>query len=224
MRTDPPPLELDPDEVRRLADEILGRAEFAPPSRGLIQRVLDWIGDRIADVLDGLSPGRGTSGGTVAGGVGSGGSAILTVVLLVAAIVLVAVAVRALQGRWRIGRKPPSEDVEVEVEERRTVDEWEAAARRHEAVQEWKDGLRCRFRSLVERLVARGTVPDIAGRTSGEYRTDVAEAVPEAAADFAGAAELFERAWYGDLPTGPDEAGRFQVHAERVLDATGERR
>jgi hypothetical protein len=108
-----------------------------------------------------------------------------------------------------------------EVEERRSVDEWEAAARRHEAAGEWKEGLRCRFRSLVERLVGRGAIPDVPGRTAGELRADVDAALPPVAADFAGAVDLFERAWYGDLPTGPEEAARFQDHAHRVLSEVG---
>ena len=95
--------------------------------------------------------------------------------------------------------------------------EGEAAARRHEAAGEWKEGLRCRFRGLVERLIARGAIPDVPGRTAGEFRIDLRETLPDAAADFAGAADLFERAWYGDLPTGPDEAARFEGLAERVL-------
>ena len=64
---------------------------------------------------------------------------------------------------------------------------------------------------------------DVPGRTSGEYRADVRESLPEVAEAFAAAADLFERAWYGDLPTGEAEAVRFSRDAELVLAAGGDR-
>jgi hypothetical protein len=45
--------------------------------------------------------------------------------------------------------------------------------------------------------------------------------MPEVAEAFDDAADLFDRAWYGDLPTGPDEAARFRSDAEQVLAAGG---
>jgi hypothetical protein len=51
-------------------------------------------------------------------------------------------------------------------------------------------------------LAARGLVEEVPGRTAGEYRREVGRAVPAAAADFAGATELFEVAWYGRSDTG----------------------
>lgn len=218
----PPPSEHDPDEVRRLADEILARDEFAPPARGPLQAFFDWL----TGLFEGSQPRvpEGTSGGGIglpAGG--GGGSAILTVVLLVAAALLLGWVVWALRGRLHWRRRAGEDGVDVEVEPRLSVDEWEQLAHRHEAEGRWKEGLRCRFRGLVERLVTRGAVPDIPGRTAGELRVDLRETVPEAADDFAATAELFERAWYGDLPTGPEEATRFERHARAVLAATGER-
>ncbi len=55
------------------------------------------------------------------------------------------------------------------------------------------------------------------GRTAGEYSDHVAQVLPEVAAPFDDATDLFERAWYGDMPTGPDESARFQEAAGRVL-------
>jgi Domain of unknown function (DUF4129) len=49
----------------------------------------------------------------------------------------------------------------------------------------------------------------------------VAEAAPAVAAPFSGATELFERAWYGDRPTGRDEADRFRGLADEVLTGVG---
>lgn len=217
-----PPEQREPEEVRRLADEILARREFAPPTESIVQRVVRWIGDRIGDLFEGTSN---PAPGPDAGAAGGGGSALLTLLLLVVAVIAAGFVLRSLRGRLGRRRRTDDDDeIGIVVEEHRSVDEWDAAARRHEGAGEWKEGLRCRFRALVERLVGRGTVPDVAGRTAGEYRVDVRATLPEAADDFAGAVELFERAWYGDLPTGPEESVRFQRHAERVLTATGHER
>ena len=64
-------------------------------------------------------------------------------------------------------------------------------------------------------------IRDLPGRTSGEYRADVAATLPAAAADFAAATELFEQAWYGDVTTGPDESARFRHLADLVVDRAG---
>jgi len=40
--------------------------------------------------------------------------------------------------------------------------------------------------------------------------------VPDASPDFGAASELFERAWYGDRPTGAGESQRFRAHAREV--------
>ncbi len=61
-------------------------------------------------------------------------------------------------------------------------------------------------------------VDDVPGRTAGEERAAVALARPPIAAPFAGATELFERAWYGGLPTGPAESERFRELATRVAE------
>jgi hypothetical protein len=41
------------------------------------------------------------------------------------------------------------------------------------------------------------------------------------AAEFGGATELFERAWYGDRPTGAHENARFRELADQVVDRAG---
>lgn len=206
----------DPEEVRRAADEILGGARFEEPERSLVQRFLGWV----ADVLERLFGG---DDGTVlpsAGGGGGGGSPLVTIVLLVVAVALVVAAVRALRGtRWR--RPRPVDDLDVAVEGRRGAAAWDDLAHRLEAEGRWKDAMRARFGALVERLVDRGVVAEVPGRTTGEYRVDVRSTLPEAAGAFAEAADLFDRAWYGDLPTGPEEASRFRADAERVLAAAG---
>src|SRR5207244_8332949 len=95
--------------------------------------------------------------------------------------------------------------------------DWEAGAAGHEAAGRWRDAVRCRYRALVADLARRGVVDEVPGRTSGEYRAEVTASLPAAAADFTGATDLFERAWYGAADAGPDDDERFKRLAERVL-------
>jgi hypothetical protein len=204
------PSEHDAAEVGELAEEILARDEFQPPSESFVQRALRWLAERFEG--DRAEP-------TIArpSGEGSGGSAPLTVLFLALAVVALALAVRFLVRHPRRAAAEEEPEPAPEVDEHRSADEWARAAARHEEAGRWKEGLRCRFRALVERLTDRGIVPEIPGRTSGELRLDVRTAAPEVAADFDRAAELFDGAWYGDLDTGPDEARRFAEHADAVL-------
>lgn len=211
MRLEPPPLEHDPEDVRDLAHQILGGPEYAPPARSWLERALDWIGRQLERLFGG--------DGGLTGGPGTGGSSLLTLLFLVAAAALVVFLIV----RWRRPgrRSPDGDDIDLRVEVRRSVGDWDAAVRRAEEAGDWKEGLRCRFGALVGRLVVSGSLPQVPGRTAGEFRGDLRASAPEAAEPFAAAADLFERAWYGDLPTGPAEAERFAAHAGRALAATG---
>lgn len=80
--------------------------------------------------------------------------------------------------------------------------------------------MRCRYRALVGDLIAAGLLEDVPGRTTGEYRRDVAVRAPDRSSAYDEATELFELAWYADRATGPDENRRFQ---ELALGVTGVR-
>ena len=217
MTAAPPVPGHDADEVRRLADEILGRPEFAAPERSFFERFLDWVLRQLERLFGG--DGDPAEIGGEAGG--AGGSAWFTLLVLVVAAVLVVVVLRALRGTWTGRRRVEDDPLDVDVEDRRDAAAWDALARRLEAEGRWKDAMRARFGSLVERLVEQGVVGDVPGRTTGEYRAEVRSALPEVGDEFAEASDLFDRAWYGDLPTGPAEAERFTSDAERVLAAVG---
>jgi hypothetical protein len=204
------PSEHDAGEVGERADEILARDEFQPPGESVVQRFLRWLADR----LDGGDPEP-----TVIqpSGEGSGGSAPLTLLFLVLVAGALLVAIRFLVRHPRRAVVDDAPEPAAEVHEHQSAQGWARDAARHEAAGRWKEGLRCRFRALVERLTERGIVPEVPGRTTGELRLDVRATAPDLAADFDRAAELFDRAWYGDLDTGPDEARRFAEHADAVL-------
>ena len=209
-----PPPEHDPEQVRRLADEILSQREFHPQENPL-QKVVGWIGDGIEWVIEQIF---GSGGGPTVGGGGGGGIGGLGWIVLIA---LTGLAVWLVVRIWsRLQRDPAVKDQgpDVEVEEIRSAGEWQADADRLEAEGRWKEAMLARYRGLVATLVQAGVLEPIPGRTSGEYRRELSQSVPVVAADFSDATELFERAWYGDLPTGPEEAARFRQRAGRVLE------
>lgn len=190
------------DEVREAADRILARAEFREEPKSLLQRAQDWLFERLGEILADLFQGE---GGTVLGWI------ILAV--LVAASVFFAV---------RFGRgvsRDPGLRVGPPVAPRRSAADWRADAEANEAAGNWRGGLRCRYRALVGDLAVRGVLEEVPGRTAGEYRGQLGANLPAAAADFGGATALFEAAWYGNRPTGPDESARFKALAESVVAA-----
>jgi hypothetical protein len=188
-----PPSSQPPAVSRQKAQDILRQAQFRSSQPSVVQRAGDWLA---AHLIGGFA----------------GGSAWVVLFVFVAVIV----AVIVWQSRT-VQRDPARPLAAVVVESPRRASDWLAEAEAHEAAGRWKDGLRCRYRALVADLVARRMVRDLPGRTTGEHRADIAESTPAAVDDFDAAAALFERAWYGDRPTGPDESARFGEHADRVV-------
>ncbi|HMG45777.1 MAG TPA: DUF4129 domain-containing protein [Acidimicrobiales bacterium] len=201
----------DPGTVRDLAEEILSRPEYRDPPKSLWERINDAVGEFVADLFELV----GLGGGSVAPLV-----AWLVLFLLGGLIVfLVYWAVRS--GVFGEGRptRDQGDPVIVATDAHRSARDWLSEAERHEAEGRWSEGLLCRYRSLVVDLVAREVIPELVGRTAGEYVRDVAQRHPAGLPSFTAATELFETAWYGGAPTGPTERDRFVALATEVLDA-----
>jgi Domain of unknown function (DUF4129) len=190
----------DPDRVREAVREVLARPEFRPPDRTLLERVFGWLLEQAGRLLAEL--GASGAGGIV-------GLAVLALALL--GIVLLA-------ARFSRGMTAsPEVRAAVPGVPRRPAADWRAEAEAHERAGAWRQALRCRYRALVAELAARGLVDEVPGRTAGEYRREVRRSLPDAAADFAGATELFELAWYGRGEPGAPEASRLRELSGRVL-------
>ena len=197
-----PPSEHDPSAVRDLADEILSQARYDRPPKSIPERVMEWVGEVLANALESL--------------VGGGGGAWVAWLILLGALgAVVYLLVRF--GRVHVPALPDGGEPEVMVELTRSAREWRSLAEDHEAAGRWAEGLRCRYRSLVAELVRQGAIPEQAGRTAGEYVRDVARERPDVAAPFAAATELFEVVWYGGATTGAAEAERFARLDAQVL-------
>ena len=190
----------DPDTSRAKAHAILQQKQFQHPA-SLLTRALRWVAEHLA----------GAAGDLLSGGWGT----VIAWVVVIACLTLVGFLVYVVV-RSTPSRTPKEPEAPVRVEVRRGSQDWTAEAERLEAAGEWKDGLRCRYRALTSRLVADHLVRDLPGRTSGEYRADLSATAPDAGDDFGAASDLFERAWYGDWPTGAEESAQFRRHASEV--------
>lgn len=197
-----PPSDHDPERVRELADDILAHARYDDAGPSLPDRILGWLGDRLADLIERL--------------VGGDSGALWAWVILLGAAAAV-VYLLARYGRITVPGIAPGHEPEVMVELSRTAAEWRAEADRLEADGRWREALRCRYRALVADLVRRGTIPEQAGRTAGEYVRDVLAREPDVAPAFAAATELFEAVWYGGADAGPGDGQRFRDLDARVL-------
>lgn len=195
----------EPEEVRRRADDILSRSEYQwDDSENVLDRIARWIADRLGDV---------------GGPAGVDGSLPTWVgwAVLVALGLLIAFIVYRMRHNLRLNPKVPVPEGTVVVAEGEDDVDWAAEAERHEAAGRWRDALRCRYRALVGELGERRVIPDLVGRTAGEFVADVARTNPPASPAFSAATDLFERAWYGGEDTGPDERDRFAGLAREVL-------
>jgi hypothetical protein len=195
----------DPEQVRRIADDILADPRYQPPTESPWEVFLGWVGDRIADLLGRLG--------------GSGGGAVLAWVLLAGIVAAIVLVVLRFGPGVRIERTDRPGAAPSMVELARSPAEWRAEAARLEAAGRFREAMRCQHRALVADLVAAGAIPEIPGRTAREYVADVTMARPPSGPSMAAATDLFEAAWYGDAPTGPPELARFVELEHEVLRA-----
>ncbi|MDQ6784710.1 MAG: DUF4129 domain-containing protein [Actinomycetota bacterium] len=186
----------DPAQVKGAAQDILGQAQFRPPERSIPDRVLHWIAQQLSSLFG-----------------GSTGSSLhippVIIVVILAGLVVAVVVIIVRQGGFRPivrrdRRRSPA--VLVSADDLGIADDvWLARAVTAETAGDWREGIRCRYRSLVAVIVAAGVVQEEIGRTAGEYRTLVERILREAAAPFVTATATFERAWYGQVEVGPAE-------------------
>lgn len=203
----------DPEVTRDEVRELLAGGEYDyEPS--WMERFFEWLGEQLDKLLPDAEPTSG--GGVFMGGIGT---VLAYLIIIVAVVAIVAAIVYVLVRRVRRPEREDEPESTIEVEHRRSVRQWQGDAAAHEAAGEWKEALRARYRALVRELTDRGQLPDIAGRTTGELRADLATTTPAAAADFDTASLLFELPWYADAPTGPAENEQFREAAAAVLAA-----
>ncbi len=217
LRGQADPVAPDPGEVAGRVEDIMSRPEYHyGPS--WFERLADWIGRQLERLFGDVDVGQPPQGGAFLGGIGHLVAWFLIIAAVVAVIAVIVYVIVRNVGPRDVDDTPATE---TEIEHRRAAAEWRSDAERLEAEGEWKLALRARYRELVRTLTDRRQLPDIAGRTTGELRGDLARTTPTASSDFDAACLLFELAWYADVPTGPDESERFRSAAAAVLAAPG---
>lgn len=181
------PVQPDADEARRWATEELSRGVYTQRT-GLLQRVLDWLADLIAQLQ-----------AMAAGGPGW----LLPVVAIVVTAVVVTVAL-LVSGPVR-RRRAVSAPGPVLAGDERTSQQLREAADAAAARGDHPTAVVERFRAVVRALAERALVDDRPGLTADEAARAGGERLPTLAADLAAAAALFDGVRYGRRRVGAQE-------------------
>jgi hypothetical protein len=204
-------VEQDPDRIRQDACRLVAPDDVCAPS-------------------DPSPPDPPSGGGSMWAGIFE---IVVWVMFFAMVLALVFLLVRTLMttdfARRRSRRRGRERTDDTDVEELRPVvvdhtrepSEWRREAAEHRAAGRYRDAVRCRYRALVGDLARRGLIDEIPGRTSGEERVQMANVAPAHAPSFASAAELFDDAWYGDVPLADADVQRMEALEERVLSGVG---
>lgn len=174
---------LDPEQVRRVVEEVLARPEYREREPGFLQRLLDVVSEAVGRLLEAIL-GAGTT------------SPLGLIVLLVLAGAITVLVLRFASGM----RRSAARGAELARGTGRSPRDWEAEAEEHEREGRWRDALRCRYRLMLASLAAQGLVDEIPGRTSGEYLAEARANLPAARAELEAVTAAFEQVWYGDQP------------------------
>lgn len=197
---------VDPDEVRRTAEEILARPEYREPQPSLLDRALTAITDFL---------GRGFAALT-GGGAGSVIGLVITGAVLALALWLLT---RALRTSW--SRSSRVEDAGV-VQGTSGPDDpavWDAEAERLAAAGDHRGALRCRYQAMVADVVRAGAVDDLVARTPAELRRELHGRQPDLDAVLGSVTERFEAAWYGGRPVDASALASFRADVDAVRAA-----
>lgn len=204
------PAGLDPEAVRRAADEILGRPEYREPQPTLVDRALEAIGDLLGRAVGALT--------------GGGAGSVIGTVVVVAVLALAGwLLVRALATpRPRLRRAATTGTVQgTEAPDDPAV--WAAEAQRLADAGDHRGALRCRYQELVARLVRARVVAHRPARTPAELHAELAAERPDLAADLAEVTRRFEAVWYGGLDVDGAGEQRFRELAGSVGDRASQR-
>lgn len=202
------PVELGREAAQQAAREELAKQVYRDAGPGLVERLLRWLVERAADLLDEVA------------GVSPGGYAGIAVLVLL--VVAAAVAIRLRVGP--LGRQQESERA-LFVGGERSADQHRAAAEAHAAAGEWAEAVRERLRAVVRSLEERAVLEPRPGRTADEAAAEAGLSLPSCAGDLRSAARLFDEIWYGGRPAGPESYSALRdldraVRAARPTAAT----
>ncbi len=186
------PRDLDPstDQARQWLSEELARSEYQD-TRSLFQRLMNWLGERLAD----LQSTQGVGGASLPPIVIT-----LVVVLLVAAGVVLLTRIRVESKSVAERRKPLLGDSVLTADQlRREAEKALAEGRFDDAVLAWT-------RAIARDAESRTLLPDARSMTAHEVGTALAVAFPSQVADISRTMDLFDAVAYGDRTASRDDA------------------
>ncbi len=194
---------VDAARARRQAVAILGRPK-GPHKPNWLERLLERIGNAISGFFKDL-------------GISVPGGALGAVLALVAVAALTLLVVAVVRTRRRLREESAGDDGTAPGKPRKAKD-WEAEARRAAQEGRYEDALRFRHFAGLLRLDDGGWIRFTAGRTDGEYATDLSGRLPGAARDFRSLSRLVQDVVFGSAPA---DAGTLARSEEgwRAFDA-----
>lgn len=200
---------VDPQEAREAADEILSRPEFQERPQSLLDRVLEWLLDRLGEVFSAFfGGGRG---------------------LIVGYIVLALAVVAAVYFVWRVlprrGVSMSSAPVVIdrEIRERRTRAEWLELAEAAVAERRWAEAVRARYHALTVGLAEAEELSVEPSTTSGEHRrrfAEVAAIAPNRRDRFEETVDRYEDIWFGEAEADATDVAAAERADDEVMPRT----
>lgn len=197
--------EVDPDEARRRAEEILRRREFAQDQPTLLDRAVDWVTEKVGDIL-----------GVIVSG---GGSRFIGYAILAVALVALGYLLWRFAPRRRPSARSERPALSQHMTSGRTREQWLAEADAAEAAGHWDRAVHARYHALTCGLAEGSELTDDRSATSGEHRRAFAEAAadrPEQVARFDGATDRYEHVWFGGRAAGEGD-NRAAAADDRAL-------
>lgn len=173
------PVDLGRDEARRLAQEELTKPSY-DRDRPLTQRVVEWLLERLGELLDQAS-------GALSSSVG---------VAILVALILTGTAFVLLRG-GPLARRAILHDDPVFSDDRQTAASHRRAADEAHGRGDWNVAVVERYRAIVASLEESSYLEARWGRTADEVAREAGVVLPDAAADLARAARLFDAVYYG---------------------------
>jgi Domain of unknown function (DUF4129) len=193
------------EAARELARRELSRPEYHRDDPSLLQRLWEWIGERLRSFIDSFDVG------------GSGGGVSWVALGLIALLIAVAAAIIL----WWVGgiQRGGSRRDALLTGELTTARDHRAAAERHAAAGQWAEAIRERLRAIARDLEERVILEPRPGRTAYELAAEAAVALPGFAGELRSAARVFDDVWYGERPASEAEYRQLSDLDQRLRSA-----
>lgn len=191
------PIEVDPDAAREAAADELADPAYQAAEPSFVDRVLTWIGRRLADLLSFLGAGSGSLG----------------LLVLIGLAIVGYLVIRTRVGR--IARRHRKKTV-FAANTTRDAGDHRTAAERAAALGDLTTAVRERFRAVVRELETRGVLDERSGRTADECAALAAERLPDRAGELRAAATVFDDVVYGGRTATDADYRGLTVLDERI--------